>query len=210
MRNLISEMKEIEIEIEPMIREGSTVGVILAAAEEVEADAIIMGTKGSTGLESVILGSVASKVIEKSTYPVISVPAGSHFSGLTRVLYPTDFNKSTGETLRKVVELTKRFNSRIDVLHIYPEGAEPPYQELEQLESEVEKEVKERKILFHAHPHVSIADGIIAFVDASETDMLAMVTQRRNLIQKLFDRSLTKRIAMAAKVPMISFQAIQS
>lgn len=210
MRNLISELKEIDIEIEPMIREGATVSVILDVAEQVDADAIIMGTKGSTGLESVILGSVASKVIEKSTFPVISVPAGSHFLGLNRVLYPTDFNKSTGATLKKVVELTKRFNSRIDVLHIYPEGTEPPYEALEQLENEVEEEMKERKILFHAHPHVSIADAIIAFMDASETELLAMVTQRRNLIQKLFDRSLTKRIAMATTVPMISFQAIQS
>ena len=78
---------------------------------------------------------------------------------------------------------------------------------MEQIENEVEAEMAERKILFHAHPNESIADGIVAFMDAAETELLAMVTQRRNLIQKLFDRSLTKRIAMTATVPMISFQA---
>lgn len=207
MRKLLEEMKEQGVDFNPMIREGSTVNVILDVAEEVDAEAIIMGTKGSTGLESVILGSVASKVIEKSPYPVISVPAGSHFNGLKRVLYPSDFNKSTSGILKKMIKLTEAYNSRVDVLHIYPEGSEPPYAKLEQLENEVEAEMKDRKILFHAHPHTSIADGIVAFMDASETELLAMVTQRRNLIQKLFDRSLTKRIAMSSTVPLISFQS---
>ncbi len=208
MEDLIKDLHEISVDIDPIIREGSTVNVILAVAEEVNADAIVMGTKGSTGLESVILGSVASKVIERSPIPVINIPIGSEFRGLTRILYPTDFNKSTSVTLKQLVKLTKRFNSQIDVLHIYPNGSEMPLDKMEQIQSEMAEEMETRDISFHAHPNSSIADGIVAFMDASKTDMLAMVTQRRNLIQRLFDRSLTRRIAMTATVPMVTFQAV--
>ncbi len=209
MRLLIDEMHNISVDIDPIIREGSTVSVILSTAKEVQADAIVMGTKGSTGLESVILGSIASKVIERSPVPVISVPKGFEFSGLNRILYPTDFQKSTSETLKKLVKLTKRFNSRIDVLHIYPDDEEVPLESMKQIASEMAGEMQERKITFHAHPNSSIAKGIIAFMGASETEMLAMVTKRRNLIRRLFDGSLTKRFSMTATVPMVTFQAVE-
>lgn len=208
MKNLISNMGKEGVTFNPIIREGSTVNTILEIAEEFEADAIIMGTKGSTGLESIFMGSVASSVVEKSPIPVISVPKGTEFTGLSRVLYATDLKQSRAINLRKLLKITKVFNSRIDILHIYPENSEAPVAELEALEQEIGEDMELRNIRFHAHPHASIADGLVAFIDASESELLAMVTRKRNLIGKLFDRSLTKRIAMKGKVALISFQTI--
>ena len=207
MEDLIESMKQINVTIEPLIREGGTVSVIMDVVEEIGADMVIMGTKGSTGLESVVLGSVASKVIERCPIPVISVPQGCKFNGLGRVLYPTDFQKSTSVSLKVLLEITESYSSKVDVLHIYPKGTEAPYSDLEQLESEVEEEMKTRKILFHAHPNDSIADALVAFIDAAEVEMLSMVTRRRGLIERLFDRSLTKRIAKSSKIPLLSFHA---
>jgi len=206
MQNLVESMQHEGVVFNPIIREGSTVNTILSMGEEFEADLIIMGTKGSTGLESIFMGSVASSVVEKSKIPVISVPKGSEFNGLKRVLYATDLKQSGSEALRNLLAITGPFSPRVDILHIYPEGQEAPVEALEALEKEITSELENNNIRFHAHPHNSIADGLVAFMDASETELLAMVTRKRNLIQKLFDRSLTKRLAMSSKVPLISFQ----
>ena len=48
---------------------------ILRVAEEIDADMIVMGTRGRTGLEHVLLGSVAERTIRIAPCPVISIKA---------------------------------------------------------------------------------------------------------------------------------------
>jgi nucleotide-binding universal stress UspA family protein len=51
---------------------------ICAAADEIGADLIVMGTHGRTGLSHVILGSVAEKVVRKAQCPVLTVRSHMH------------------------------------------------------------------------------------------------------------------------------------
>jgi nucleotide-binding universal stress UspA family protein len=46
---------------------------IIAAAREEEADLIVMGTHGRTGLAHALIGSVAEKVVRKAPCPVLTV-----------------------------------------------------------------------------------------------------------------------------------------
>ena len=46
---------------------------ILAAAEEQQADLIVMGTHGRTGIDRIIFGSVAEKVVKSATCPVLTI-----------------------------------------------------------------------------------------------------------------------------------------
>lgn len=46
---------------------------IIKKAQEVEADLVIMGTHGRTGLDHVLFGSTAEKVVRKSPIPVLTV-----------------------------------------------------------------------------------------------------------------------------------------
>jgi nucleotide-binding universal stress UspA family protein len=61
----------------PMIRsrETSIAAAIMAEAEEVGARAIVVGTRGLTGVKSLFLGSVSHAVIQHATRAVIVVPS---------------------------------------------------------------------------------------------------------------------------------------
>ena len=48
---------------------------ILAAAEEEQAEAIVLGSRGRSGLRSMVLGSVSYGVVHHSSRPVLVVPA---------------------------------------------------------------------------------------------------------------------------------------
>lgn len=48
---------------------------IIDAAEELRADAIVMGTRGRTGLKSALLGSVSHAVVQHADRPVMIVPS---------------------------------------------------------------------------------------------------------------------------------------
>lgn len=52
---------------------GSPFQRILAIARELPADLIVMGTHGRTGLEHVIVGSTAERVVRRSPVPVLTV-----------------------------------------------------------------------------------------------------------------------------------------
>lgn len=58
------------------VRTGVPQEVIVAYAKEIEADIIVMGTAGRSGLENVILGSVAEEVVQNSPMPVLTVGSG--------------------------------------------------------------------------------------------------------------------------------------
>jgi nucleotide-binding universal stress UspA family protein len=56
-------------------RERSVAATILAQAEDVGASAIVMGTRGLTGLKSLLLGSVSHAVLQHADRAVIVVPS---------------------------------------------------------------------------------------------------------------------------------------
>jgi nucleotide-binding universal stress UspA family protein len=56
------------------VEEGNPNEMILKVAEEWEADLIVLGTHGRTGLSHLLMGSVAEKVIRHSTKPLYIIP----------------------------------------------------------------------------------------------------------------------------------------
>jgi len=57
------------------LRSGVAWEQVLAAAGDLKADLIVMGTHGRRGLERALLGSVAEKVVRLSRVPVLTVHA---------------------------------------------------------------------------------------------------------------------------------------
>lgn len=57
---------------ETLLRSGVAWEEILAAATQVHADLIVVGTHGRRGLSHALLGSVAEKVVRLSTVPVLT------------------------------------------------------------------------------------------------------------------------------------------
>jgi nucleotide-binding universal stress UspA family protein len=63
--------------------EGRPADKIVKYAEEIDADLIIMGTHGRTGLEYILLGSVAEGIVRRASSPVLIIgPEGLQFSFL--------------------------------------------------------------------------------------------------------------------------------
>ncbi|MDD1751881.1 MAG: universal stress protein [Methanotrichaceae archaeon] len=62
------------VKIQTKVDIGSPAEAILKSADENQIDAIVIGSKGRTGLSKVLLGSVAEKVVRNSKIPVVVVP----------------------------------------------------------------------------------------------------------------------------------------
>lgn len=61
------------IKVEGITREGPVMETILAVAEETQADLITMSTHGWKGLQRLLKGSVAEKIVQNSPIPVMVI-----------------------------------------------------------------------------------------------------------------------------------------
>lgn len=60
--------------IEVKVVDGETANAILTAAQDYDADIIVMGSHGRSGLGKLIMGSVAETVLHNSKIPLLVVP----------------------------------------------------------------------------------------------------------------------------------------
>ncbi|OFY87444.1 MAG: universal stress protein UspA [Bacteroidetes bacterium RIFCSPLOWO2_12_FULL_35_15] len=56
------------------VEEGKPFEAILKVADDWDADLIVLGTHGRTGLSHILIGSVAEKIVRHSTKPIFIIP----------------------------------------------------------------------------------------------------------------------------------------
>ena len=61
------------IKVETKVLSGSPAEEIIKVAREVNADLIVMGTRGRKGVDLLVFGSVADKVVKNTKIPVLTV-----------------------------------------------------------------------------------------------------------------------------------------
>ena len=71
--NLIKTRIGEQVPVKVMLRRGVPLVEIINAARKCEADLIVMGTHGRTGLPKMLIGSVAKKVVRHAPCPVLTV-----------------------------------------------------------------------------------------------------------------------------------------
>ena len=105
------------------IGEGDTVGVISRAIRENEIDLLVIGTRGRTGLEKVLLGSVAEQLFRQATCPVLTV--GPHASAnveqlleMREILCATNFSPESLAAVPYAVSLAQEHDAQLSLLYV--------------------------------------------------------------------------------------------
>ncbi len=73
IENVKSRIQQEGVDVETCVREGEPYKIIIDLAEELNADTIIMGSHGRTGLKRIFMGSVTSRVIGYAPCPVMVI-----------------------------------------------------------------------------------------------------------------------------------------
>ena len=79
--DIVTSIKEKHIDVEGILLSGEPFVEIIKYVKQEQINLIIMATHGRSGIEHILLGSVAEKVVRKSPCPVLTVKkAGQTFS----------------------------------------------------------------------------------------------------------------------------------
>lgn len=167
-------------------------------------DLIIMGTKGATGLEQYIIGTNAAAVISNSSIPVITVPEYARFKGFKNIIYATDMWDVNIEA-KALIPLAQLFNSTIHVVHIIEPNSKSKL-EIKKIADDLISELNYPRIKFKVVINEDVINGMDEYIADIKGDLLAMFTRELTFFEKLFGKSITRKMAFHTWIPMLTFK----
>jgi nucleotide-binding universal stress UspA family protein len=78
LRREIERAGTAELKLNPVVKKGTPYHEIVETARQMNADLIVIGTHGRTGLKHVFMGSTAERVVRHATCPVLVVREREH------------------------------------------------------------------------------------------------------------------------------------
>lgn len=153
---------------------------------------LVMGITGSTGISGIV-GSNASMMVSRVKIPTLFIPKESRFSNLPMITLATDYEtRLSAEDVNALNELVKAFESQtMQVLYVEQKSVTV---HRETHENKLKELIKSARLQFNYLTNNSALNGIMAFVETHQTDMLCLVKHHHNLVYRLFTRSTVNQV----------------
>lgn len=185
-------------------RMGNVVDELEDLCQHLQPFAVVMGTKGATGLERILFGSTTLTAIKHLKWPVIVVPPGKEYGkGIHKVGFACDFQQVVETTPTEFIKsLVTEMHAELHVLNVDYEGKnfqpETPEQSLL-----LHTLLEDMRPSYHFINHSDIEDGINAFAEANNLDLLITIPKKHKLIEGFFKPSSTKQLLVQSRVPVM-------
>jgi nucleotide-binding universal stress UspA family protein len=122
LRRFVAPARERHERIETSVREGGAASTIQELAALLQADVVVMGTHGRTGLGRAVLGSVTESVMHHVACPVLTVSdkatRGKPGPPFHRILCATDLLPSSRATVEYALALAGESDAEVELLHV--------------------------------------------------------------------------------------------
>jgi nucleotide-binding universal stress UspA family protein len=192
------------ISIKVLVKMGLVADDIGKMVRRGEYQLVVMGTKGASGLERIILGSIAGAVAEQVTCPIIIVPQKAVYNNLRNIVYATNFDSTDTAVIDGLLEFCQLFDAKLTCLHITTDSSRTNT-DLLLLKNlkETYWQVSAANIEFVLQTADSATTGIRQYVHANQTDMLVLLNQKRSFIERIFAPSVSKEFTFTSDIPLM-------
>lgn len=181
----------------------NTIEAIKDIVEKKDIEMIVMGTKGETGSKLTDFGSTAVYVMEKvRNCPVIVVPEKANLVMPKEIVFPTSYKTHfKRKELSNLVEIAKKCNSHIAVLHIMEkESLDKRQQERKAMLEEYFKDVS---YSFHELSNYKVQPAVNLFVESRNSDMVTFINKKHAFFGSILTNPMVKGLGYHSKVPIL-------
>ncbi|HRW62140.1 MAG TPA: universal stress protein, partial [Bacteroidales bacterium] len=185
---------------------------IIAECENYNPDLVIIGMKGLGERENDLIGSVTAKIIEDTKVPVLVIPEDSLYQGIAtiNILYATNFDDSDYKALKKLMNIMSPFDFRLNCVHIgTPESNIWDKVKMDSLKEKLVSQYKDYEIECFIIEDEDFLNAIQKIVREKSIDIISMVTHKRNLISKLLNPSIARKVLFHTNIPFLVFHSDQ-
>ncbi|WP_423129625.1 universal stress protein [Gaoshiqia sp. Z1-71] len=199
------------IKSEHMIKMGYPEDDILYFADKHPPRLIVMGIKGPSEENLDIMGSTTAGVIYKSNVPVLVIPEKAsllNLASMKKVVYATNFDEKDFVSINKLLGLLKPFDVQISCLHI-GRADEKEWNEarLESMSQILKQNYPDSRFDFTIIHGDDILTELEEYIDKHEIDILSLTTHKRNMITRIFNPSIARKMVFHVKTPLLVFHS---
>ena len=203
-------------EINTIIRQGDTKQTVLKVADELDADLILMGSRGLSRLQSILSNSASQYIFQLSTRPMLLVRDDLYVRHINRVMVTIDGTGVGDDALKIACELVREVpGGSLTGIHISRQDITPSRGGLSPADELLQKAVLRARNfgveLKGIHTTGDIGRGVCAAAEAEKADLLVIASQdRRPLvaralvdIDRLLGSSVSDYIRVHAPAPVL-------
>jgi nucleotide-binding universal stress UspA family protein len=205
------------LQYEGVLERGPVADSILQFAEDMKIDLIAMGTHGRRGLDRIVVGSVAERVLRTARCPVLAVhnptPTTPATQGepiqIRRILFCTDYSDNSPRALEYAFSLACQYKAEISLLHVLERsGGDKSLEtekqhELDRLRSlapdDVQKCVTVAPAVRAGQPYREILEQAVE----DQTDLIILGVRGRNALDLALFGSTTYRVIQLGSYPVL-------
>jgi len=207
--------KKYDVNIDALVSKGKIYEQINEISEIIFADLIIMGTNGSQGRSSKIIGSNAEKVVRLSKCPVITIKGKDHRQGCDNIILPLDLEKETKEKVTYALEYARYWSATIRLVSVVlrdnQEVREKLTKNINQVKNFITKAgVKCTAELIEGEKKQTLGDFIFEYEKRFDADLIMIMTKKEELSLSN-NLSVTSRyIINNSEIPVMSIRPKKS
>lgn len=198
------------VKVTPIIKHFKVFSEVNDVAKKHEADIIIMGSHGSSGIEEMFVGSNTERVVRNSEIPVLVVKNSDVNIDFDVVVLACDL---TEDSIKPYINTRKMFAdivSKIHVVHVnLPNERFKSTTQLQKMAVNFFVKAEGNLAGLEDLSYVSdytIDDGILNFVTKNRADLIVMPTHGRKGLEHFFKGSVGEDVANHASIPVLTFK----
>ncbi len=199
------------VKLKPIIKHYKIFSELNLIAKEEQADLIVMGSQGTSGLDELLIGSNTQKVVRNSEIPVLVVKKSPQkIHDFKKTVFTCDFSDNDIKVYQQAVNLLNKLDCKLNLLHI-----NTPYFKFK---STREQQEKVKNFLQKADGNLdnfenvvfisdySVEEGILDYSNSNDIDLVVMATHGRKGIDRMFNGSVSENVVNHSKLPVLTFK----
>lgn len=163
---------------------------------------VVMGLQGASALKKARLGGTTVSVIDECTVPVLAIPEFASYRNLQHIVYASDL-KNIQKELEVIVEFAKIYGSTVHMIHVAPVMDKKVEASVNQVNETINK-IQYDKLDFKLILEEDITQAIDQYIKKTKADLLTTFTHKLSLEEKIFGKSVTRRLAYQGTIPLLA------
>jgi nucleotide-binding universal stress UspA family protein len=163
---------------------------------------VVMGLQGASALKKARLGGTTVSVIDECNVPVLAIPQFAQYRNLQHIVYASDL-KNIQKELDIIVEFAKIYGSSVHMIHVAPVMDKKLEAAINTVHGTISKSNYD-KLDFKLILEEDITTAIDGYIKQTKADLLTTFTHKLSLEEKIFGKSVTRRLAYQGTIPLLA------
>ena len=198
------------VEVVQNIEIGNVTESILKAAQKHKADLIVMGTHGAKGLQEILIGSTAEKVVRNSQIPVITIKDEILNPHVDKIVYATDLSDEFEAVFPEVKRVAKLLGAKIEVVKVVTRLEFESTKKTQRLITKLKRKFNEADFSVSVYYDYNKQQGIRSFAHSVQADLIALGTHGRHGLSRFFNGSVAEDLVNHSSLPVLTINLNRS